>query len=175
MKTTWRCLLVTVLVAAPAALRAAEPIFVPVKIDGPVHDPKNHTYWYGPFCECVSVADVNGDGKLDLVCGRNWYEPPDWKKHENFRDGAETNGPETDDNSEFALDVNRDGKMDVVSSGWMKMKGAFWYENPGPAGLKAGVKWKARRIHAAQNRRESSTATSTATATTTSSATTGPR
>jgi hypothetical protein len=144
-------LLAAALTAAPAALRAAEPIFVPVKIDGPVHDPKNHTYWYGPFCECVSVADVNGDGKLDLVCGRNWYEAPDWKKHENFRDGAETNGPETDDNSEFALDVNRDGRMDVVSSGWMKMKGAFWYENPGPEAVKAGGKWKAHRIHAAQN------------------------
>ena len=150
MRTPW-CLLAAFLIAAPAAALAAEPILVPVKIDGPVHDPKNHTYWFGPFSECVSVLDVNGDGKLDLAAGRNWYEAPDWKKHENFRDGAETNGPETDDNSEFALDVNRDGKMDLVSSGWMRMKGAFWYENPGPEGVKAGVKWKARRIHSAQN------------------------
>ena len=27
----------------------------------------------------------------------------------------------------------------------------FWYENPGPEGLRAGVKWKAQRIHAAKN------------------------
>jgi len=145
------CLLAAVVLLAPAAISAREPILVPVKIDGPVHDPANHSYWFGPFCECVSVADVNGDGKLDLVAGRNWYEAPTWKKHENFRDGAETNGPETDDNSEFALDVNRDGRMDVVSSGWMRMKGAFWYENPGPEAVKAGVKWKARRIHSAEN------------------------
>ena len=148
-KAYW--VVIAVLTMLPLAVRAAEPVLMPVRIDGPVHDPKNHTYWFGPFCECVSVADVNGDGKLDLISGRNWYEAPDWKKHKDFRDGAETNGPETDDNSEFAMDVNNDGRPDVVSSGWMRMKGAFWYENPGPEGLKAGVKWKARRIHSAWN------------------------
>jgi len=150
MNRRW-CFLLAVLAMAPVALHAAEPILVPVKVDGPVHDPANHTYWFGPFCECVSVLDVNGDGKLDLAAGRNWYEAPDWTKHENFRDGAETNGPETDDNSEFAMDVNRDGRMDIVGSGWMRIKGAFWYENPGPEGLKSGAKWKATRIHSAQN------------------------
>jgi len=136
---------------AAVASYAAEPIFVPVKIDGPVHDPANHTYWYGPFCECASVLDADGDGDLDIAAGRNWYEAPDWKKHEDFREGAETNGPETDDNSEFAMDVNRDGHTDIVSSGWMRIKGAFWYENPGPDGLRAGAKWKATRIHSARN------------------------
>ncbi|MBM3335626.1 VCBS repeat-containing protein, partial [Candidatus Sumerlaeota bacterium] len=138
---------VAVFMAIPAAAQATEPVFVPIKIDGPVHDPAKHTYWFGPFCECASVLDVDGDGDLDIACGRNWYEAPDWKKHPDFRDGAATNGPETDDNSEFAMDVNRDGRMDIVSSGWMFMRGAFWYENPG----KPGAKWKAARIHSAEN------------------------
>jgi hypothetical protein len=141
------CVQIVLLIVLPLVSYAAEPIFIPVKIDGPVHDPANHSYWFGPFSECCSVLDADGDGDLDIAAGRNWYEAPDWKKHKDFRDGAETNGPETDDNSEFAMDVNRDGKMDIVSSGWMRMKGAFWYENPG----RTGVKWKARRIHACLN------------------------
>ena len=45
-----------------AAAQVGEPIFIPVKIDGPAHEPANHSYWFGPFCECCSVLDVDGDG-----------------------------------------------------------------------------------------------------------------
>ncbi len=41
------------LAMAPAAVLAAEPIFIPERIDGPVHDPANHSYWFGPFSECA--------------------------------------------------------------------------------------------------------------------------
>jgi len=141
------CMLLLWLAATVGPLSAAEPIFVPVKIDGPVHDPANDTYWFGPFSECCSVLDIDGDGDLDIAAGRNWYEAPRWRKHENFRDGAMTNGPETDNNSEFAMDINKDGRVDIASSGWMYMKGAFWYENAS----KTGVKWISRRIHLAKS------------------------
>jgi hypothetical protein len=122
----------------PAGEAPKELLFVPVKIDGPVHDPAKHTFWFGPFAECSSVLDIDGDGKLDIAAGRNYYLAPNWTKHSDYRDGAETNGPDVDDNYEGTMDVNNDGRMDVISSGWMRRQGIWWYENPG----KPGVKWK---------------------------------
>ena len=31
--------------------------------------------------EGVAVADVNKDGKMDILTGEVWYEAPDWKMH----------------------------------------------------------------------------------------------
>jgi len=119
-----------------------ELIFESVRIDGPIHNPAKHTYWFGPFAECSSVLDINGDGKVDIAAGRNFYVAPSWKKFADYRDGAETNGPDVDDNYEGTLDVNGDGRPDVISSGWMRRQGIWWYENPG----KLGAKWESHAI-----------------------------
>jgi len=37
-----------------------ELLFVFKKVDGPVHNPAQHTYWFGPFAECATVLDING-------------------------------------------------------------------------------------------------------------------
>lgn len=136
----------------PASIGNAAPaddpkdlMFVPVRIDAPVHDPAKHTYWFGPFAECSSVLDIDGDGKLDIAAGRNYYIAPNWTKYPDYRDGAATNGPDVDDNYEGTMDVNNDGRPDVLSSGWMLKQGIYWYENPG----KLGVKWRSHEIHAA--------------------------
>jgi hypothetical protein len=144
--------------AMACVLAAAEPIFLPVKVDGPVQDPAKFSFWFGPFPECVALIDMNGDGRLDIVNGRNWYENTgksgspgfeaiNWVKHTNYRDGAETFGAITDDGGEVVMDVNRDGRPDIISSGWMKMSGVYWYENPG----KPGVKWTEHLIHSARS------------------------
>src|SRR5262249_29138375 len=43
--------------------------------------------------EGVAVADVNRDGRLDILAGEVWYEAPHWKIHQiqtpgNYGDGA---------------------------------------------------------------------------------------
>ena len=81
--------------------------------------------------ETVAVADINGDGKLDIVSGEYWYEAPKWTKHK-FREIDFTNNY-VDDFSDLPLDVNGDGRPDIVSCSWFAKK-LCWSENPGKAG-----------------------------------------
>ena len=128
----------------PAVTMSPEPVFIPIKIDGPVHDPAIGSYWYGPFNESCSLVDVNGDGRLDITCGVNWYEAPRWKKHANYFEGADRRNFLHTHCHEMAMDVNRDGLVDVICSGYQPdIAGVLWYENPGPA----GGKWKVHRVH----------------------------
>jgi len=148
--TKLQVVLAAALAAAGAVAGAADDSpkelqFTLVKLDGPEHNPAKHTYWFGPFPECSSVLDINGDGKPDIAAGRNYYLAPNWTKYADFRDGAAVNGPDVDDNYEGSMDVNNDGRPDILSSGWMLKQGIYWYENPG----KPGAKWESHTLLAA--------------------------
>lgn len=77
--------------------------------------------------ESAAVADVNRDGRLDIISGENWFEAPAWKKH-HMRDIPFVQGY-IDDLSNFAMDVNADGYPDVIASSWFS-KRLSWFENP---------------------------------------------
>jgi FG-GAP-like repeat len=89
--------------------------------------------------EPCAVADVNGDGKLDIISGENWYEAPRWTRHK-FRAINYTSNY-IDDFSDLPLDVNGDGHIDVVSCAWFS-KRLWWSENPG----KGSGLWKEHEI-----------------------------
>jgi hypothetical protein len=85
--------------------------------------------------ETAVFADINHDGKTDIVSGENWYEAPHWTKH-HFRDILYTNFY-IDDLTTLPLDVDGDGNVDLVTSGWFT-KSLSWWRNPG----KTGEMWK---------------------------------
>ncbi|HEY6271337.1 MAG TPA: VCBS repeat-containing protein [Terriglobales bacterium] len=99
---------------------------------------RKHTLDLG-CCETVTVADINRDGRLDIVSGENWYEQvgpessgrPGFIKHK-FRDLGYTDFY-LEDLSDLALDVNGDGYPDIVSCSYWS-KPLTWWENPGKNG-----------------------------------------
>lgn len=74
--------------------------------------------------ETSAIADVNGDGKLDIVSGEYWYAAPNWTAHQ-FRNLSFTNGY-IDNFSDLPLDVDGDGRVDIVSCSWFAKKLSWW-------------------------------------------------
>ena len=81
--------------------------------------------------EGVAVADVNKDGKIDVLNGEYWYEAPDWTPHElqppaDFKDGL---GNYSRVFFCWCEDLNGDGYPDLIV---IDFPGApcYWMENP---------------------------------------------
>ena len=88
--------------------------------------------------EGCAVADVNRDGKLDVIAGEHWYAAPDFVPRplraiplvEDLPGGL--SGELMQNVADGVCDVNGDGWPDVISCGWTQYKGKeiYWYENP---------------------------------------------
>src|SRR5262245_59240497 len=91
--------------------------------------------------ESVAVADINRDGKPDIVPAGSWYEAPGWTKHA-IREVPVSSGY-VDSFSDLPLDVDRDGFIDVIQIGYFARR-IVWMKNPGAS----GGEWKENLIDA---------------------------
>jgi len=99
---------------------------------------ERHTIDLGASETCA-LGDVNGDGKLDIISGENWFEAPGWKRHRFRKLGFAADY--IDAFSDLTIDVNGDGAVDLITVTWFARK-ISWYENPGAG---AGL-WKEHEI-----------------------------
>src|SRR4051812_15099070 len=120
-----RLALVSLLLAAPLGIAAAEPS---------VASYRKVALSDVFFSEGATFGDLNNDGKMDVVSGPYWYEGPDFKvRHEIYPALPYDPLKYSDNFFAFTYDFNHDGWTDVLVIGFPGVD-ASWYANPGAKG-----------------------------------------
>jgi hypothetical protein len=88
--------------------------------------------------ESATVADLDKDGKPDIVYGAYWFAGPDFVPRTFRPNHVAKEYIRT--NSDHVVDVDHDGWPDIVAGGWME-DGIYWYRNPGNSAAEKGTPW----------------------------------
>ncbi len=91
------------------------------------------------WSETTAVADLNNDGKPDIISSESWYEAPNWIKHPLRSIDYAANY--IDNFTDIPLDVDGDGWIDVIQFSYFAHN-IVWLKNPG----KSGGPWKVTEI-----------------------------
>lgn len=130
-------------------VRALSPVvFVAAAIAAPIPRPisfEKHVLHTDYLCDGITAADINRDGRMDVIAGPYWYAGPDFKAKHGFYEPVALPAEVSPSNSMFTFthDFNGDGWTDILVLGRVLHHEAFWYENPGKAGVgKPDTRWK---------------------------------
>jgi hypothetical protein len=81
------------------------------------------------FSHGLGLGDLSGDGRADVMCTGGWWEQPQKVQDEPWQFHPAPLGEACADM--FALDMDGDGKADVVTSSAHKF-GIWWHQQRGP-------------------------------------------
>ena len=96
--------------------------------------------------EGIAVADLDRDGRTDVVSGPYWYRGPDFLVRRRYAAGNAL--PITGYSRHFftwTYDFNDDGFVDILTVG-MPGDPAFWFQHPGKT-LEAEASWIKHKMH----------------------------
>lgn len=113
-------------------------LFVATMIDA-FAQPSDRTLFFSKRClmmdmnEGCAVADIDKDGKTDVIAGDHWYRAPEFIPYP-LRQITNAWHDTMASNGDHPYDVDGDGWVDILSNGW-KDKTISWYQNPGSDGV----------------------------------------